>query len=305
MKYVICIIGPTAVGKSALSLELADRLQAEIISSDSRQMYRYLDIGTAKANEEELGRAKHHFVNSLNPDQEYNAADFEKEAEALIPKLHKASDAVIVVGGSTLYMDALWFGFDEMPEIDPQIRKRLMQEYESTGLELLLKELESVDAVTFSSIDQQNHARVIRALEVYRSSGKPISFYRKGKKPKETSWKYLKIGLTDERALLYKRIDERVLEMIEAGLEEEVEHLLKTYGPHAPALQSIGYSEMISYLQGEIDRTEAIRLIQRNSRRYAKRQFTWFRRYEDIQWFEAGKREEIWTWLQREMKELM
>lgn len=302
MKYVICIIGPTAVGKSALSLELADRLQAEIISSDSRQMYRYLDIGTAKASKEELELIPHHFINSLNPDQEYNAADFEREAEALIQELNKTSDVVIVVGGSTLYMDALWFGFDEMPEIDPEVRKSLMHEFESEGLESLLKELEKVDAETFARIDQQNHARVIRALEVYRSSGKPISFYRKGKKPKETSWKYLKIGLTDERKQLYKRIDERVLEMIDGGLEEEVEHLLETYGPHAPALQSIGYSEMISYLQGEIDRTEAIRLIQRNSRRYAKRQFTWFRRYEDIQWFEAGKMEEIWNWLQREMK---
>ena len=302
MKYVICIIGPTAVGKSALSLELADRLQAEIISSDSRQMYRYLDIGTAKASEEELSRARHHFVNSLDPDQEYNAADFEKEAEALIHDLHNRSDVVIVVGGSTLYMDALWFGFDEMPQIDPEVRKGLMHEFESQGLESLLKELEKVDAETFASIDQQNHARVIRALEVYRSSGKPISFYRKGKKPKETSWKYLKIGLTDERKLLYERIDERVLEMIEAGLEKEVKSLLETYGPQAPALQSIGYSEMISYLKGEIDRAEAIRLVQRNSRRYAKRQFTWFRRYEDIQWFEAGKLEEIWNWLQGEME---
>ena len=265
-------------------------------------MYRYLDIGTAKASEEELSRARHHFVNSLDPDQEYNAADFEKEAEALIHDLHNRSDVVIVVGGSTLYMDALWFGFDEMPQIDPEVRKGLMHEFESQGLESLLKELEKVDAETFASIDQQNHARVIRALEVYRSSGKPISFYRKGKKPKETSWKYLKIGLTDERKLLYERIDERVLEMIEAGLEKEVKSLLETYGPQAPALQSIGYSEMISYLKGEIDRAEAIRLVQRNSRRYAKRQFTWFRRYEDIQWFEAGKLEEIWNWLQGEME---
>ncbi|MDW3648544.1 MAG: tRNA (adenosine(37)-N6)-dimethylallyltransferase MiaA [Bacteroidia bacterium] len=302
MKYVICIIGPTAVGKSALSLELADRLKAEIISSDSRQMYRYLDIGTAKASEEELGKTPHHFINNLDPDQAYNAADFEKEAENRIKDLHKSSDVAIVVGGSTLYMDALWYGFDEMPEIDPEVRRRLMQEHKEQGLGKLLKELEAVDPLSYEKIDQQNHARVIRALEVYRSSGKPISFYRKGKKAKKTPWTYIKIGLTDERKPLYKRIDKRVLEMIEAGLEDEVKSLLKTYGSKAPALQSIGYSEMISYLEGEIDLAEAIRLIQRNSRRYAKRQFTWFRRYEDIQWFEAGQFEEIWKWLQIEME---
>ncbi|MEM8891823.1 MAG: tRNA (adenosine(37)-N6)-dimethylallyltransferase MiaA [Bacteroidota bacterium] len=302
MKYVICIIGPTAVGKSALSLKLAQELGAEIISSDSRQMYRYLDIGTAKASKDELELVPHHFINSLNPDQEYNAADFEREAEALIQDLHKTSDAVIVVGGSTLYMDALWFGFDEMPAIDQEARKNLMQAHEERGLTVLLEELEEVDPETFEKIDRNNHARVIRALEVYRSSGKPISFYRKGKKPKESSWKYLKIGLNDDRDRLYKRIDQRVLQMIDDGLEEEVKELLERYGPHAPALQSIGYSEMISYLAGEIDRAEAIRLIQRNSRRYAKRQFTWFRRYEDIQWFEAGALEKISTWLDGEME---
>jgi len=302
VKYVICIIGPTAVGKSALSLKLAQKFGAEIISSDSRQMYRYLDIGTAKASKEELELVPHHFINSLNPDQEYNAADFEREAEALIQELHKTSDLVIVVGGSTLYMDALWFGFDEMPAIDPEVRKKLMQTHEEEGLGVLLKELEEVDPETYEKIDRNNHARLIRALEVFRSSGKPISFYRKGKKPKESSWEYLKIGLTDERERLYKRIDERVLQMLDEGLEGEVKELLESYGPHAPALQSIGYSEMISYLTGEIDRTEAIRLIQRNSRRYAKRQFTWFRRYEDIQWFEAGALAEISKWLEGEMK---
>lgn len=265
-------------------------------------MYRYLDIGTAKANEEELQQVNHHFINSLNPDQEYNAADFEKEAEKLIQHLHTSSDVVIVVGGSTLYMDALWFGFDDMPNIDPKVRSDLMSEYEEKGLADLLTELEAVDPQTYDKIDRNNHARVMRALEVYRSSGKPISAFRKGKKAKETPWKYIKIGLTDERERLYKRIDERVLKMINAGLEQEVKTLLQTYGPKAPALQSIGYSEMISYLQGEIDLEEAIRLIQRNSRRYAKRQFTWFRRYEDIQWFEVGQSIEIWEWLQAELE---
>jgi len=241
-------VGPTAVGKSSLALKLAQSLNTEIISSDSRQMYRYLDIGTAKPDSEELSAIPHHFINTLNPDEPYNAARFETDAEAIIQKLLQNKDQVVVIGGSTLYMDALWYGFDEMPKIAPGTRKTLMAEHQTSGLAPLLEELQKVDPVTFQQIDQNNHARVMRALEVYRSTGTPISSYRKGKKHKTSSWNWVKIGLNDDRKKLYKRIDQRVLDMLDAGLEQEVKHLLEKFDAKAPGLQSIGYTEMIAYL---------------------------------------------------------
>lgn len=302
MKHVICIIGPTAVGKSSLALRLATELGSPIISSDSRQMYRFLDIGTAKPTEGELATVPHHFINTLDPDQAYNAARYEEEAETLIDQLHEHQDVLIIVGGSTLYMDALWFGFDEMPPLAPGIREAVMVDYQKQGLPALLEELAEVDPPTFEKIDKHNHARVMRALEVYRSTGKPISSFRKGKKHKNSSWNWIKMGLTDDRKDLYKRIDQRVLQMLEEGLEAEVKKLLHIYGKDAPGLQSIGYTEMISYLTGQISKEEALRLIQRNSRRYAKRQLTWFRRYEDITWFEAGDISQIPHWLESQLQ---
>lgn len=293
MKAVICIIGPTAVGKSSLALQLAQKLQTEIISSDSRQMYKYLDIGTAKPSQAELSEVKHHFIDQLEPEQEYNAADFAEEAEEKITHLLKEKDSLIIVGGSTLYMDALWYAFDEMPEIPTNIRADLMQEFEEKGLSPLLEELAAVDPVTFEQIDKHNHARVIRALEVYRASGKAISHFRKGRKAKSYPWKWIKVGLTDDRKKLYDRIDQRVNQMLEEGLEKEVRQLIERYGPDVPALQSIGYSEWKPYFREEREKEEVIRLIKRNSRRYAKRQLTWFRRYEDIRWFETGSNDAI------------
>ncbi|MEM6803017.1 MAG: tRNA (adenosine(37)-N6)-dimethylallyltransferase MiaA [Bacteroidota bacterium] len=293
MKAVICIIGPTAVGKSSLALQLAQKLQTEIISSDSRQMYKYLDIGTAKPSTEELSQIKHHFINQLEPTQAYNAADFAEEAEEQIHALLEEQEHLIIVGGSTLYMDALWYAFDEMPEIPMEVREGLMNEFGEKGLAPLLGELEQIDPITFAQIDKNNHARVIRALEVYRASGKAISHFRKGRKAKPYPWKWIKLGLSDERSLLYERINQRVDQMLEEGLEKEVTQLFEQYSPEAPALQSIGYSEWKPYFRGEREKEEVIRLIKRNSRRYAKRQLTWFRRYKDINWFEAGDNETI------------
>lgn len=302
MKQVICVVGPTAVGKSSLALQLAQKLHTEIISSDSRQMYREMNIGTAKPTETELEQVRHHFINTLDPHEPYNAARFEEEAEQIIHKVHQKNESVIIVGGSTLYMDALWFGFDEMPQLKPGVREAVREDFNSKGLSYLLEELEKVDQATFEQIDKKNHARVMRALEVYRSTGKPISAFRKGKKHKSSPWNWSKIGLTDDRQKLYERIDQRVMDMLEAGLQKEVQDLVDTYGPSAPGLQSIGYSEMISFLQGKIDRQECIRLIQRNSRRYAKRQLTWFRRYEDITWFTPHDSTQIHNWLTEKMK---
>ena len=297
-KHVIAIIGPTAVGKTTLSIQLAQHFQAEIISSDSRQMFRHMDIGTAKPSQAEQAGIPHHFIDSLDPDEEINAAEFAAKTEAIIARAHQHSDYVIIVGGSTLYMEALWFEFDMMPEVAVEVRVSLNNQWQKDGLEPLIQELADVDPETHASIDRKNPARVIRALEVYRASGKPISSFRKGRKPKKYPFEWIKIGLADDREALYQRIDQRVQEMIDAGLEIEVKKLLRMgYNPDSQALQSIGYKEMIAYLSGEIDHTECIRLIQRNSRRYAKRQLTWFRKYDDVQWFKPEEISQIVTWI--------
>ena len=294
MKRLITIVGPTAVGKTSLSLRLAKRYQTEIISGDSRQMFRHMDIGTAKPTQEEKAQAPHHFIDTLDPSDEYSAGQFERDAEALIDQLFETHDHVIVVGGSTLYMEALWFGFNEMPVIPPEVREDLMQEWEAEGLSPLLEELQRVDPQSYDRVDRNNPMRVIRALEMFRATGTPISQYRTGRIPKQKPYQIVKIGLFDEREVLYERINQRVLMMIEVGLEEECKTLLKMgYSPSLRALQSIGYAEMFAFLAGEIDKEEAIRLVQRNSRRYAKRQLTYYRRFEGVEWFQAGDWEAV------------
>lgn len=302
MNTIISIIGPTAVGKTQLSVQLAQKYQTEIISSDSRQLYQFMNIGTAKPTMEEKKGIPHHFLDVLTPDQSFNAGQFERAAESLIENLFEKQSVLIVVGGSTLYINALWYGFNEMPSIDPGIREELNNQWQEQGLTALLEELQKADPATFEQIDKQNPVRVIRALEVYRGSGQPISSFRTGPEPKDRPYRWIKIGLWDDREKLYERIDQRVLDMFDQGLLEEVESLLeKGYAPTLSALQSIGYQEVISHLQGQYDLNEAIRLIQRNSRRYAKRQLTYFRRYEDIKWFKPNEFEELQTWLNAEL----
>jgi len=298
MKTLISIVGPTAVGKTHLSILLATHFQTAILSSDSRQMYQYMNIGTAKPTPEEKQGIPHYFIDSLKPNQSYNAGQFERDAESLLEKLFKKHDVVISVGGSTLYIDALWNGIDEMPYIDPVIRVQLNWLFTSEGMEPLLAELKSVDPETWQRIDRKNPARVIRALEVFRGTGTPISAFRKGPRNKERTYNLIKIGLELEREQLYQRINKRVEHMMAEGLEEEVKMLLDMgYHQKLPAMQSIGYREFFPYFQGEYPLEEAVRLIQRNSRRYAKRQFTWFRKDESIQWFPSGQWQQVWDWL--------
>ncbi|MEL6134795.1 MAG: tRNA (adenosine(37)-N6)-dimethylallyltransferase MiaA [Bacteroidota bacterium] len=297
-KLLITLVGPTAVGKTSLSLYLAKELQAAILSADSRQFYQDLNIGTAKPTKEEQAQAPHYFIDSLAPTQTYNAAQYQREAEVLMQELFDIHDVLIMVGGSTLYMDAVWYQMDAIPEVPSAIREQLQDQWKQVGLAPLIEELAAVDPSTYEVIDRQNPARVIRALEVYRASGIPISTFRKGKKPRKTAYKVLKIGLYDDREALYERINQRVWDMIENGLVEEVKGLLaKGYSPTLQSLNTIGYQEIIPYLQGQYDLDEAIRLVQRNSRRYAKRQLTYYRRYEDITWFKAGDREGVSKWV--------
>ncbi|MDX2245617.1 MAG: tRNA (adenosine(37)-N6)-dimethylallyltransferase MiaA [Bacteroidia bacterium] len=303
MKYLISIVGPTAVGKTALSVTLATTFRSAILSTDSRQMYRFMDIGTAKPTQEEQAGIPHYFLDILFPDEIYSAGKFEAEAETMIQQIFKTSDFIITVGGSTLYIDALWKGIDEMPVIPPEIRNHLNREFQENGLENLLQELQQADPQTFDQIDKANPARVIRALEVFRATGNPISLYRNHSSEKKRDYQLIKIGLTEHRPVLYERINQRVKKMISDGLEQEVRSLLERgYSPENPSLQSIGYQEMVSYIQGKNTLAEAIEQIQQNSRRYAKRQLTWFRRYKDITWFPAGENEAVLRWVNEEIQ---
>ncbi|MEL7530797.1 MAG: tRNA (adenosine(37)-N6)-dimethylallyltransferase MiaA [Bacteroidota bacterium] len=298
MNQLISIVGPTAVGKTQLSLFLARQFSTEIISTDSRQIYKGMDIGTAKPSLEELHLAPHHFINHLSPSLDYNAGKFEKEADALIQQLFHQHNSLISVGGSTLYINALWNGIDPMPDIPNEVRNQVRSEWQNHGLIPLLEELAKVDPETFEKIDRQNPSRVLRAIEVYRACGTPISFYRKNRQAKKREYRLFKVGLQEERAALYERINQRVDQMVQDGLITEVEQLLATgINPEANALQSIGYREIVQYLNQQHSLEEAKRLIKRNSRRYAKRQMTWFRRDKEIQWFPAGKYQEVLQWL--------
>ncbi|MCI4668834.1 MAG: tRNA (adenosine(37)-N6)-dimethylallyltransferase MiaA [Bacteroidia bacterium] len=298
MKQLITLVGPTAVGKTRLSIKLAQHFGCPILSADSRQFYRGMDIGTAKATASEQAQAKHYFIDSLDIDEDFSAGKFETSAEALMKELFLEHDQLVMVGGSTLYMDAIWHGFDEMPKLPSEVRAKLKQELQLNGLPPLINELERVDPDTFEVIDRNNPARVIRALEVYRGTGIPISTWRKGRKTKTHAYQLIKIGLHDEREVLYDRINKRVLDMMEEGLLEEVKGILaKGHSPELNSLKSIGYQELISFLQNEITLEEAIRLIQRNSRRYAKRQLTYYRKFDDIKWFLPHEMDQVIKWI--------
>lgn len=301
---LISIVGPTAVGKTALSLAVAEKYGTEIVSADSRQMFKRLDIGTAKPSESDRQRILHHLIDWLEPEADIDVEKFRQEAEGVIRKLFEQHKIVVVSGGSTLYIQSLWFGLNDMPEIPDGVREELNQSFAQHGLAPLLEELKKVDPTTFQVIDQQNHARVIRALEVYRGTGTPISVFREKPIPVNNEWNHIKIALSDDRATLYARIDQRVDEMIEAGLEAEIKELLESgLPPESQSLRSIGYQEWVGYFEGDYDREEAIRLHKRNSRRYAKRQMTWYRRFEDVEWFERGQTAEVMDWIERVMSE--
>lgn len=276
------IVGPTAVGKTALAIELAQALGTEIISADSRQFYREMTIGTAKPTADELAAVRHHFINSHSIHQKYDAAQFGEYALTKVYELFERHDSVIVCGGSGLYVKALLEGFDDIPEVPEEIREMVTEKYKAGGVAWLQQEVQKLDPEYFSMADQQNPARLSRALEVVLATGSSITSFQKRQK-RILPFKVIKIGLELEREELYKRIDERMDAMIEAGLFEEAEKLYP-YREHN-ALQTVGYQEIFDFMEGKYDRNEAIRLLKRNSRRYAKRQLTWFKRDEEIRWF--------------------
>lgn len=281
------LTGPTGVGKTALSLTLAEHLGAEIISADSRQVYRELNIGTAKPGPEELARIPHHFINERHLGESFSAGIFATEAVERIREIVSRGRAPFVVGGSTLYLQALLHGLADIPPFDPSTRARIEQRLHDEGADRLYSELQTVDPTAASTMDPTKTQRLVRALEVYYGTGQPLSRYFETAEPPPFTFRT--VVLYRERDVLYRRIDQRVDEMLAAGLMDEVRGLLDTgLDPSINALQTIGYLEPIRFLRGEIDYEEMVRLIKRNSRRYAKRQLTWFRRFPEYVWMDAG-----------------
>jgi len=289
-KYLIVIVGPTAVGKTSMGITLAQQFNTEIISADSRQLYKQMELGTAKPSLQERSMAKHHFVDVLTIEQTYNAGQFADDALLLLETLFKNNSIVLVVGGSGLYVKALCEGMDEMPEISKEIRENLNREKLERGLGDLIEELKKSDPTYYDMVDLKNPQRVIRALEVIRTTGRPYSSFRNQTQTKRP-FEIIKIGLELPREQLYDRINLRMDYMIRDGLFAEAEKLM----PHRQhnALQTVGYSEIYGYLDGSYDKEEAIRLLKRNSRRYAKRQLTWFKKDELTRWFRPDQSSEI------------
>ncbi|GGF25215.1 tRNA (adenosine(37)-N6)-dimethylallyltransferase MiaA [Hymenobacter cavernae] len=286
---LLVVAGPTAVGKTALCVRLAQHLQTEIVSADSRQFFRELSIGTAKPTPEEMQGVPHHFIDSHSIQEEYNAGRFEADALALLAELFQRQQVVILTGGSGLYLQAVTEGLDEMPLANPQVREELQRELAGLGLEPLVAELAQRDPVTYARIDRQNPQRVLRALEVTRSTGQPFSSFHTAQNKPSRPFDVVKVVLTREREELYERIDQRVDQMIAAGLLAEVESLVPYR--HHNALQTVGYKEVFDYLDGLQDWPETVRLLKRNTRHYAKRQFTWFRRDPAYTWLHPDEAE--------------
>lgn len=282
-KTLIVIVGPTAIGKTALAITLAQHFSTEIISADSRQFFREMSIGTAKPHADELAAAKHHFIDSHSINTFFSTGDFEKQALDVLTDIFTSHDIAIMAGGSGLYLDAVTKGLDELPDTDMQIRSELNALFETEGLEPIKSRLEEVDPEYYAKVDQANPQRMIRGLEFFLSTGKKVSSFLTNSK-KERPFNIIKIGLNTERTQLYQRINDRVDLMLAEGLLEEVRSL-ESY-KDLNALKTVGYAELFDYLDGLITYEEAIDKIKQNTRRFAKRQLTWFRRDEQTKWFE-------------------
>ncbi|MEL4308267.1 tRNA (adenosine(37)-N6)-dimethylallyltransferase MiaA [Joostella sp. CR20] len=299
-KYLITVVGPTAIGKTALAINLAQHFSTEIISSDSRQFFKETCIGTAVPEPEELEAVKHHFIQHKSIFEAYSVGDFEKEALTLLDELFKTHDVVIMAGGSGLYNNAVIEGLDDFPTVDASVREELNQQLEQQGIEGLQEKLKSLDPQHYQHIDIQNPHRIIRALEICIGTGKPYSSFlnkKKNKRPFQT----IKVGLTADREIIYNRIDMRVDIMMKNGLLEEA----KSVYPHKSlnALQTVGYRELFEYFDGNFSLDFAVSEIKKNTRRFAKRQLTWLRKDESILWFDyQAKFEDILSEVVRNIK---
>ena len=290
-KFLICILGPTAIGKTALSIQIANHFGCEIISCDSRQFFKEMSIGTAVPSQEELASAKHHFIQNKSIFENYTVGDFEKEALSKLDELFLTNDFAVLVGGSGLYANTILNGLDDFPEIELSVREKVKSNYEKNGISYLQTELEIHDPIYYSIVAKENPQRMMRALEVSIGSGKPYSSYLNQKK-NQRNFTPILIGLEAERPIIYDRINQRVTIMMKEGLLAETENLFPN--KELNALQTVGYSELFDYLEGKTSLDFAVEEIKKNTRRFAKRQLTWFKRNETTKWFDfLTNKEEI------------
>lgn len=283
---VIILAGPTAVGKTALSLALATELQTDIVNADSMQVYRFMDIGTAKPSPEERARVPHHLIDVVNPDEDFDAARYLEYARPVVNACHGRGKIPLVVGGTGLYLKVLTRGICPGPPSDPAVRRALQDELESRGLEALHRRLLQVDPELGRRLHPHDRQRILRALEVFCASGTPLSQWQSRHRFRDTLYPSVKIALHRDREDLHRRIQRRVLQMMEQGFLQEVKDLLaQGYGPELKPMQSLGYRHLIRFLEGTVTLERAVEEIQRDTRRYAKRQFTWFRNDPEFRWF--------------------
>ncbi len=283
---ILVIAGPTAVGKTGIAIELAKELNGEIISADSRQIYKGMDIGTAKPSKDEQAAVKHHMLNVVNPDEPFSVGEYKRSAEKIIEDIWQRNRLPIIAGGTGLYIRAVIYGLWEGPMADKELRDRLRKEEEKFGKGHLYNKLKEVDPETAEKTKPNDLVRIIRSLEVYYKEGKPISYFHRLHGFQEKNHNVMFIGLTMERGMLYKKIEDRVDEMINSGLIDEVKCLLKKgYDENISSMTGVGYRQVIGYLRGDYNLEEAVRLIKRDTKRYAKRQYTWFNKDKRIEWF--------------------
>ena len=290
MKTLIVIVGPTGVGKTALCIKIAERLNTVIINADSRQMFRELPIGTAAPNKDEIKRVKHFFVGNLSITDYYNASMFENDVMHLLDSLFAEKDVVLMSGGSMMYIDAVCNGIDDIPTVKEDIRQQVKTDFERDGLDAMRRRLEQLDPEYYAIVDKNNPKRIIHAVEICMSTGKTYTSFRTNKK-KERPFKIIKIGVTRERAELYDRIDKRVDEMMAAGLPDEAQRMYPHRGLNA--LNTVGYKELFDYFDGKCTIDEAVFRIKYDTHKYCRKQLTWFKRDKETQWFSPENVEEI------------
>jgi len=293
-KTVVVVVGPTGIGKTAAGIKLAQHFKSAIISADSRQIYKEIQIGTAAPTKDEREQIPHYLIATHSVFDYYNAYQFEQDALKIAESLFTELDVVFMVGGSMMYIDAFCSGIDDLPTVDNELRENLLELYNNEGIDSIRKRLKQLDPVLYSQIDLKNHKRMIHAVEICLMTGKPYSALRTNPK-KERNFKIIKIGLEIERKELYSRIIQRVEMMMKNGLEEEAKKMYEHRNLNA--LNTVGYKELFDFFEGKTDRDKAIELIQRNSRRYAKKQISWFKRDKEIKWFKPNDIDEMIIYL--------